>query len=99
MAEGKCFFSDNIMVDLFDSGDSISKSDLVEKSLTNRENQILNLIFNEKSIQEIADELNLGFKTIDVAKKQLMKKVGVKSPIGLVKYALRMRLVSLDAFA
>jgi DNA-binding NarL/FixJ family response regulator len=60
------------------------KKNLISK----RELEILKLILHEKKNQDIADLLSITVSTVETHKKNLIKKLGVKSSIGLVKYAL-----------
>jgi len=63
-----------------------------EASLTNRELEILELIFKEKSNQEIADELFISLRTVETHKHNIMEKTGSKNIAGLVKFAIREKL-------
>jgi DNA-binding NarL/FixJ family response regulator len=61
--------------------------------LSDREKEILILISNEKSSQEIAEILNLSINTIETHRKNLMRKICTKNMIGLVKYAIQQGLI------
>ena len=61
--------------------------------LTKKEEQVLKLIAQEYSNQEIAVELNCGVRTVDTHKRNLIKKLEVKNVVGLVKYALKMGVI------
>jgi len=61
--------------------------------LTGREIEIIKLIANELSSVEIAEKLNIGITTVETHRRNLMHKLGVKSVVGVVKYALRHGLV------
>jgi DNA-binding CsgD family transcriptional regulator len=63
--------------------------------LSNRERQVLILVVKEYSSAEIAEELNISIGTVFTHRKRLLEKLGVKNSIGLVKYAIRNKLVSL----
>ena len=56
------------------------------QSLTQREIQILRLICRECTTKEIASELFISKSTVDSHRKTLLKKLNVKSAIGLAKY-------------
>lgn len=60
--------------------------------LTKREKEILYAIFQEKSNQEIADELYISLRTVETHKYNIMEKTGAKNLAGLVKYAIREKL-------
>ncbi|WP_299682877.1 response regulator transcription factor [uncultured Dokdonia sp.] len=56
--------------------------------LTNRELQVLQLIIEDHTSGEIAAKLNIAVSTVETYRRNLIEKTGVKSSIGLVKYAL-----------
>ena len=62
--------------------------------LTSREIEIVKLICQEKSSSDIAHELFLSTGTVDTHRKNILNKLGVTSTVGLVKYALRNKLLS-----
>lgn len=62
--------------------------------LSHRELEILRLIYAEKKNQEIADYLSIAVSTVETHKKNLLKKLQVKSTVGLVKYVVENRLFS-----
>lgn len=57
-------------------------------SMTTREKEILKLITEEFSSNEIAEKLSISPYTVDTHRKNLIDKLDVKSSIGLAKYAL-----------
>lgn len=61
--------------------------------LTKKEAQVLELIAQECSNQEIAEKLNCGIRTVDTHKRNLLRKLEVKNVVGLVKYAIKMGVV------
>ncbi len=65
----------------------------IPSNITDRELQVLKLIVQEFNTKEIAEELCLSPHTIDTHRKKLMYKLQVKSAIGLVKYAIKHKLV------
>ena len=64
--------------------------------LSQREKEILQLIAEGKTLKEIARELTLSSKTIEVYKLKIMNKVHVYSIAGLTKLAIREGLISFD---
>ena len=60
--------------------------------LTKREKEVLKAIFEEKSNQQIADELFISLRTVETHKYNIMEKTGAKNLAGLVKYAIKERL-------
>ena len=65
-------------------------------SLNEREIEVLKLLCMELTTAEIADKLFLSPRTIEGYRKQLFEKTGAKNIAGLVIYAIRMGLVSVD---
>ena len=65
--------------------------------LTPRQREILQLVAEGLSSKEIADQLGLSTKTVESHRAQLMKRTGVHSLPGLVRYAIRLGLVSPNA--
>ncbi len=62
--------------------------------LTKRESEILALIANEYSNQEIADKLFLSVRTVESHRLSLSQKLNVKNTVGLVKEAYLRGLIS-----
>ena len=62
-------------------------------SLNEREKKILELLWEEKSNREIANELYLGTRTVERIRQDLKEKIGVRSTIGLVKYAVQNKII------
>lgn len=61
--------------------------------LTRREKEILQLVIQENSNQEIADKLSVSLRTVENHRFNLQQKLQVKNMIGLVKVAIQMGLV------
>lgn len=62
--------------------------------LTEREIEILKLVLEEMSNQEISETLFISPRTVESHKRNMISKLDVKNSIGLVKYALEHKLVS-----
>jgi FixJ family two-component response regulator len=62
------------------------------KGLTQTEIRILQLILAGNTSRDIADELNRSKRTVDVHRKNIMRKLGATSPVDLIKRALEMGL-------
>jgi DNA-binding NarL/FixJ family response regulator len=65
--------------------------------LTKRQREILQLIAKGYTSKEMAQMLNLSPKTIETHRTQLMKQLDIHDVAGLVRYAIRVGLVTLDA--
>jgi DNA-binding NarL/FixJ family response regulator len=61
--------------------------------LTDREREILKLLAEGLSTQEMADLLVITVKTVEGHKTKLMNKLGIHNRIDLVKYALRKGII------
>lgn len=57
--------------------------------LTPRQRQVLQLIAEGHTTQEIADTLTLSIKTVETHRVQLMERLGIHDLAGLVRYAIR----------
>jgi len=66
-----------------------------EISLTNRESQILKLIIQEVTNSGIALSLNISKRTVEAHKKNIFLKLGATNTIGLVKIALKSKLIKI----
>jgi DNA-binding CsgD family transcriptional regulator len=61
--------------------------------LSNRELEIIRLITQEYSNQDIATHLDISKRTVETHRKNIFKKTKVKSIVGLVVLALKSNLV------
>lgn len=62
--------------------------------LSDREKTMLRLIWEEKSNKEIADELFLGIRSVEKIRQDMKEKLGAKSTVGLLKYAIGNLIIS-----
>lgn len=58
-------------------------------SLTKRELEVLKLIAQELTTEQIADYLNISISTVESHRRNMFKKVKVSSVVGLVIEALK----------
>jgi DNA-binding NarL/FixJ family response regulator len=65
--------------------------------LNDREKKILHLIWEEKSNKEMADELFLGVRSVEKIRQDLKEKIGAKSTVGLLKYAIDKRIIGIGS--
>ncbi|AMB87878.1 LuxR family transcriptional regulator [Pseudomonas agarici] len=65
-------------------------------NLTGRQLEILRLIVRGKSTREIANGLGLSIKTVEAHRSQIMKRLQIFDIAGLVLFAVRERIISLD---
>lgn len=66
---------------------------MIKRKLTKRENEVLGLITQAKNNKEIAKELFISDQTVGVHRKNIMKKLGVRNTVNLIKYAFENQLV------
>ena len=66
---------------------------VIKQKLTKREHEVLELITEAKNNKEIAKELYISDQTVGVHRKNIMRKLGVKNTINLIKFALENQLV------
>ncbi|MFN3640008.1 MAG: response regulator [Flavobacterium sp.] len=67
-------------------------SHLIPK-FSRREKEILSLIIEEYTTQEIAEKLCIGFGTVETHRRNMLIKSGARNTIGLVKMALDHKLL------
>ena len=65
--------------------------------LTPRQLEVLRLMAQGLTTPEIARQLQLSGKTIETHRGEIMKRVGIHDIVGLVRYAVRVGLVSPDS--
>lgn len=65
-------------------------------NLTARQLEILRLIVRGKSTREIANGLSLSIKTVETHRAQIMKRLQIHDVAGLVLFAVREQIISLD---
>jgi DNA-binding NarL/FixJ family response regulator len=64
--------------------------------LTAREREVLQLMAEGKTTNQIAESLCVSVKTVEAHRKQIMNKSGIHSVAELTKYAIRQGLTSLE---
>lgn len=72
-------------------------SDGAMAMLNEREKKILQLLWEEKSNKEIADELFLGVRSVEKIRQDMKEKIGVKSTVGLLKYAIEKKIIGVNS--
>ena len=61
-------------------------------SLSRREKEILELILEEHTTQEIAEKLFISFGTVETHRRNMLIKTGARNTAGLVRIALEYEL-------
>ncbi|MCP9211819.1 response regulator [Streptomyces sp. NEAU-Y11] len=67
--------------------------DIPERAITEREEEILKLVAEGHSSQEIADLLVISVKTVERHRANLLQKLGLKDRLELARYAIRVGLI------
>ena len=62
--------------------------------LTARENEIVRLLAEGRTVRQVADELSLSMKTVEAHKLNLMRKLDIHNRATLVEYAIRHGIVT-----
>jgi len=98
VADGKIYrnhyFTEASYKDKQNDVDSFSQDG--EISLSDREKRILQLLWEEKGNRQIAGELFLGIRSVEKIRQSLKEKIGVKSTVGMLKYAIKKKIIGLN---
>ncbi|WP_394676808.1 response regulator transcription factor [uncultured Sphingobacterium sp.] len=62
--------------------------------ITNREREVLSLILEEFTTQEISEKLFISVRTVDNHRASLLSKLGAKNSLGLAKIAYKYKLIT-----
>jgi DNA-binding NarL/FixJ family response regulator len=89
--KGESFFSREVTERIMEGlqGKKRMEEDPMMVELTEREKDVLKLIVEEYTTQEIADKHFISFHTVETHRKNLISKLNVKNIAGLVKYAMQ----------
>jgi DNA-binding NarL/FixJ family response regulator len=93
--DGGSFFSSELLQNLVNSLKSSSKSKETHAELSEREMEILILICQGLSNQEIGDKLFISKRTVDKHRANILEKSESKNTAQLVVYAIKNKLVEL----
>ena len=96
VSEGKKHFSADVLSKMssqFRIGGTTLARDPHKVTITNKEQEVLNLLVMERTNQEIAEQLDCSVRTVDTHRRNIIKKLGVRNIVGLTKYALKHGLV------
>jgi DNA-binding NarL/FixJ family response regulator len=64
--------------------------------LTSRQREVLQLVAEGRSMREIADLLCISIKTAETHRSQIMKRLGINDLSTLIRFALRVGMISAD---
>lgn len=72
----------------------LTRQDTALPHLTQREREVLQLVAEGKRSKEIADLLGISIKTAETHRAHIMDKLSIHDTAGLVRYAIRLGMVS-----
>jgi hypothetical protein len=95
VAQGKMYFSSEVSEKITSMVVSQQKrlDQPEEPKLTERELEILKLVSQEYSNAQIADTLFISERTVETHRKNMLRKTGNKTVVGLIKYAMERHLI------
>jgi two-component system, NarL family, nitrate/nitrite response regulator NarL len=91
IAGGGIYFSDEVLAELTKTANRRKETE--DAHLTGRELEIIRLIENEYTNRQIAEKLYISERTVETHRKNIFRKTGTNTVIGLVKYAYEHRLI------
>jgi DNA-binding NarL/FixJ family response regulator len=68
-------------------------------SLSAREREILQLLWDEKTNKEIAEHICRSIRSVEKIRQDMKEKLGIRSTIGLLKFAINNRIVRVNVSA
>jgi len=101
LMEGDYYYNDTVMRSLISRvqqkpiNSKSAKSSKDESKLTDREIEIIKLVAEELSNQEISEKLFISPRTVETHKRNMISKLDVKNSIGLVRFAINQGLVDI----
>jgi DNA-binding NarL/FixJ family response regulator len=96
VAGGETYYSESVLARLVAMPMEQLKQDvptLPPSTLTDREIEIVRLLSEELSTNGIADKLFISPATVETHRHNILRKLGAKNAIGIVKYAIRYGLI------
>lgn len=94
LGQGQRYFSPDIIDQLTYLETDVGTEHTVLSVLTEREVDVLRLIAGEHATHQIAERLFISIPTVETHRRHLMQKLGVKSVVGMVKFAMKHGLVA-----
>jgi DNA-binding NarL/FixJ family response regulator len=94
--QGRNYFDPLLMQNFLDFDNQKSSSSFAKKDLlTKRELEIIQLICDEKTTGEIAEELSISVHTVESHRSNILLKLELKNSVGLVKWAIQNEVINL----
>ena len=73
---------------------NISSIDFYKNTLTKREKEVVKMIANQSSVNEIAEKLFISRSTVEFHKKNIFYKLDINTNAGLVKKAIQLGFIN-----
>ena len=93
LADHGAYYSNEILSIMLEKVKKEKKQEDETKLLTPREIEILKLIMQEYSSEQIAEKIFISKNTVDTHRKNILEKTQVKTLVGLCKFAFRNNLI------
>lgn len=88
--DGRPYYSEELVVEfVVDKNEVLNPKQITSAKLTLRELEILRLVGKEMSTNEIAEKLFISVPTVETHRRNLMQKIGAKSVVGMVLFAVK----------
>ncbi len=94
VAHGETYLSPAVSKHVIDYVQRVGNGTSSLERLTPRQREILQLIAEGRTTQEIAQILSVSIKTVEAHRSELMERLDIHDIAGLVRFAIRMGLVS-----
>ena len=94
VAKGNTYITPLLAGDLVSTLLTANKAEVSrENSLTLRQREVLQLLAEGKTMKEVAALLGISTRTAESHKYEIMRKLGVQTTAGLIRYAVNIKLV------
>ncbi|KAA9038749.1 response regulator transcription factor [Ginsengibacter hankyongi] len=91
---GNKYFSNEVAIKLLDEQEEKTMQKIrLQKFITPRENQVLQMIAREMTSKQIGEQLFVNSRTVDSHRRNLTKKLNAKNTVGLIKIAYKLNLI------
>ncbi|MBO0929413.1 response regulator [Fibrella aquatilis] len=90
---GERYFDEAVLHDLLSPATQQSDNQIDPVRLTERELDVIRLIAQEYSTTQIAERLFISAGTVETHRHNIMRKLGIRNMVGILKYALRYQLI------
>lgn len=88
ISDGYPYFCPEIMATFIEMCRSVHRKPMRPSRISRRENEVLELVAQGLTSQQIADRLHVGLRTVHSHREHIKDKLGIRSVAGLTKYVL-----------